>query len=114
MIRPGKLDLLMLQGATFTYQLTWTADDQPVDLTGFEARMQVRPNTRSDTVIIEFTDVDGITLGGEEGTILLSADADTTAGLPSGKYVYDLELDSGGEVTRLVEGSFTIDAEVTR
>ena len=114
MISPGRLDLVMYQGATFTYSLTWTADDEPVDLRGFEARMQVRPSTRSDVVIVEFTDVEGITLGGLEGTVVLSADAETTAGLPSGKYVYDLELDSGGEVTRLIEGSFTIEAEVTR
>jgi hypothetical protein len=31
-----------------------------------------------------------------------------------GKYVYDLELYKDGVVIRLIEGSFTVKAEVTR
>jgi hypothetical protein len=31
-----------------------------------------------------------------------------------GNYVYDLELNSGGQVTRLLQGSFAIQAEVTK
>ena len=114
MIRPGKLDLEMFQGATFTYQLTWSFDGAPVDLTGFMARMQVRPTVRSDVVELEFVDGDGITLGGETGVIQLFADDAATESATPGRYVYDLELDSGSEVTRLVEGSFLISPEVTR
>jgi hypothetical protein len=32
----------------------------------------------------------------------------------AGNYVYDLELDSGAEVTRLIQGGFQIQPEVTR
>jgi hypothetical protein len=32
----------------------------------------------------------------------------------AGFYVYDLELSSGSQVTRLLQGGFTIQAEVTR
>jgi hypothetical protein len=32
----------------------------------------------------------------------------------SNVYVYDLELVSGGVVTRLIQGTFTVNAEVTR
>jgi hypothetical protein len=32
----------------------------------------------------------------------------------AGQYVYDLELNSGSQVTRLVQGIFTVEAEVTR
>ena len=114
MIRPGRLDLEMFQGATFTYQFTWTADGEPVNVSGFMARMQVRPSVRSEIVELEFVSGDGITLGGETGVIQLSADAVTTELATPGQYVYDLELDSGGEVTRLLEGSFVIVPEVTR
>jgi hypothetical protein len=32
----------------------------------------------------------------------------------AGQYVYDLELNSGSAVTRLIQGTFQIQAEVTR
>jgi len=31
-----------------------------------------------------------------------------------GNYVYDLELNSGSQVTRLIQGGFAIQAEVTK
>lgn len=121
---PGKLNLTMYQGASWDYQLTWTTTSgtvtTPVDLTGYTARMQVREAHNSTTPILSLTSGSGITLGGTAGTIYLEASATTTAGVavagtPRDQYVYDLELISGaGYVTRLVEGDFYLDPEVTR
>jgi hypothetical protein len=36
------------------------------------------------------------------------------AAVSAGDYVYDLELINGATVTRLVQGTFTVNAEVTR
>ena len=33
---------------------------------------------------------------------------------PVGKFVYDLELVQGATVDRILQGNFTVDAEVTR
>ena len=44
----------------------------------------------------------------------LLVDAATTEALTPGKYFYDLELYTGATVIRLIEGSFTVKAEVTR
>ena len=56
-----------------------------------------------------------ITLGGVAGTISLLVDASTMAALTANQYVYDLELiSSAGIVTRLVQGTFIVDPEVTR
>ncbi len=121
---PGELNLTMYQGASWDYTLTWTTTagsvTTPVDLTGYTARMQVRETQSSTATILSLTSGSGITLGGTAGTILLEASATTTAGIatsqtPQNQFVYDLELVSGaGYVTRLVEGNFLIDPEVTR
>lgn len=115
---PGKLDLTLYQGATFDYELSWSAAGSAVDLTGYSARMQVRASHSSSGVVIELTSGSGIMLGGTDGTIGLSISATDSAALgftSSRQFIYDLELESdSGVVTRLVEGRFFIDPEVTR
>jgi len=115
MLKPGKLNLTMYQGASWDYELTWTAGGTAVNLTDYSARMQVRPSYDSSNILFSISDEAGITLGGTAGTIYLEASATQTAGVPRGQYVYDLELESqAGQVTRLVEGLFEVSPEVTR
>jgi len=112
---PATLNLNCWQGANFDYSLTWQTNGTAVNLTGYSARMQVRETYDSTTPVLSLTSGSGITLGGTAGSIILEATATTTAGVPSGQYVYDLELvTGGGYVTRLLEGNFTVDPEVTR
>jgi hypothetical protein len=109
--------MVLEQGATFNLVVTWRNPDQtPINLLGYSAKMQVRPSKGSTDVIATFsTDDDTIVLGGNLGTIMFDVAPEATAQLPAGVYVYDLEMrSSGGQVTRLLEGAFTIDAEVTR
>lgn len=112
---PATLNLVCYQGASFDYSLTWRTNGTAVNLTGYSARMQVRESYDSGTAVVSITAGTGITLGGTAGSIILELGPTTTAGVPSGQYVYDLELiTSGGYVTRLLEGNFTVDPEVTR
>ena len=112
---PGYLDLDCWQGANFDYQLTWTVAGSAVNVTGYSARMQVRQYAESTATVLSLVNGTGITIGGTAGTIALSAVATATSAIEAGQYVYDLELVSGaGYVTRLVEGSFVVYAEVTR
>jgi len=114
---PGKLNLVAYQGASWDYTLTWLAGGTPVNLTGYQARMQVRESYDASTPILSLTAGTGITLGGTAGTIYLEASATTTAafdGVPNKQYIYDLELENAGIETRLVEGTFTVNPEVTR
>lgn len=104
------------QGATF--ERVFTVKDGQGDLlnlTGYTARMQVRPEIDSDEVLVELTTQNGrITLGGAAGTITLSLSAATTAGIDKDGH-YDLEIISaGGEVYRVLKGRFVLDPEVTR
>ena len=112
----GNYDITCDQGATFSRVITWkNSNGTPIDLTNYTARMQVRANYPSTTVVLELTTVNGgITLGGALGTITLAATATTTAAIAADQYVYDLELITGSNVTRVVEGSFTVTPEVTR
>lgn len=122
----GKHDITIEQGATFSKTFTWRADngsDPPsgpiVDLTGCSARMQIRSNITSNTVILELTTTNGlITLlsGSVADHIQITIPATTTAGLSGWTTaVYDLEIvTASGFVTRLLKGTVTLDPEVTR
>lgn len=123
----GKYTFLCEQGATFDPVITWRqpspdpdADPpvpgDPVDLTGYTARMQVRKKiTDTDVVITLTTENNRIVLGGASGEIMLLIDDTDTTPLPAGSWKYDLELESaGGITTRLLKGTFKVDPEVTR
>lgn len=113
----GSYDILCEQGATFSLVLTWrNPDGTPIDITGYSAKMQVRASKADATAILTLdTTTGGITLGGDMGTVTLTASATATNSLTSGAYVYDLELTSAtNNVTRLIEGAFTVSGQVTR
>lgn len=111
----GELNLAVEQGTTFSQTLTWKIDGTAVNLTGYTARMQARDDVTSTTTILSLTQGAGLTLGGVAGTIIIALTATQTAALVAGNYVYDLELaSSGGVVTRLVQGTLAVSAEVTR
>ena len=89
------------QGVTFVQNMTWKIDSNAVNLSGYTARMNVRTSRSgrvpANILVLAITSDDAITLGGAAGT-----------------YAYDLELESaGGEVTRLLSGTFTVSPEVT-
>lgn len=114
MISPGTYNITAYQGATFNYVATWSIGGTAVDLTNYSAAMQVRTTYTSGSAIFSLTNGSGITLGGTAGTITAEISAAAMGAATAGQYVYDLELDSGSEVTRLLQGDFTIKAEVTR
>lgn len=112
----GTYNIIADQGATFGRTITWKdANGVVIDLTSYTARMQVRSIVSSDTVVLELTTENGrITLGGVLGTITLTVAASDMDDVEGGSYAYDLELINGSVVTRLLMGSFTVRAEVTR
>jgi hypothetical protein len=112
----GTHNFICEQGATFSREITWL-DSQglPVNLTGYTARMQVRATASAASTIFSLTSPSGgIVLGDATGTITITIAATATAAAPAGCYVYDLELVDGSTVYRLLQGDFTVDAEVTR
>lgn len=113
----GKYDFYIEQGATFNRTVVWKdSNEDPVNLTGYTARMQVRKAVTSPTTILDLTTENSkIALGGALGTITLTLAPTDTETLETFCGVYDLELQSAsGFVTRLLEGQITISREVTR
>jgi hypothetical protein len=114
---PGKLNLTCPQGSTFDRQLTWKINDDPVNLQGYNGRLQVREFHYSNNFIVSldsFSESENIYLGGSAGTINIYINPETTSQLQPGTYVYDLEMYTGDNVYRLIEGKFVVTAEVTR
>ena len=114
MIKPGKYNITAYQGATYDLNLTWTIGGSAVNLTNYSAAMQVRTAANATATIFSLTNGTGITLGGTAGTIDITIDSESMGAASPGQYVYDLELDSGATVTRLIQGTFQVQAEVTR
>jgi hypothetical protein len=114
MINPGTYNITCPQGATWDRTFTVNVGSTRLNLTGYTAAMQVRESADAGTAIISLTNGSGITLGGTAGTIDVVISSAQTAGAASGSYSYDLELNSGGTITRLLEGSFNVTGNVTR
>ncbi len=105
------------QGATWSVTVTYeNSDGTPINLTGYTGAMQLRQNYNSDTADLTLTTSNGgIAITGLTGTVVVNMTDDQTRLLSEGYYVYDLELtSSGGQVIRLIQGQFTVAAEVTR
>ena len=102
------------QGTTYSKSITvYETDGTTIqNLTGYTAASQLRKNytsTASTTILST------IQRAARNGVIVLSLSSTQTAGLKSGRYVYDLQITAGdGTVSRVVEGVITIRPEVTK
>lgn len=103
------------QGATFSTPLTWKdANNNPIDVTGYSAKLIARLNTVDDPVLLEMSDVNSrIVVGTTDGRFTLQMTAAETAALDFDKAKYQMEITSGsGEVTRLLSGVVTLSDEL--
>jgi hypothetical protein len=89
--------------------------NQPVDLTGYTARMQIRSKLEDLTVLTELTTENNrILIDNTLKTITLTIPANVTAALNFQSAVYSLELVNGSEVTPFIGGTVSLVKEVTR
>lgn len=104
------------QGSDWYLNLEYKDQDGvAIDLTGYTAALQLRTTAAATTTVLSLTTGSGITITGATGTIQVHATAAQTMAIPAGIYFYDLEItSSGGIVTRLIQGTQTVSAEVTR
>lgn len=114
MINPGTYNITAYQGATYKLEMLWSIGGTAVNLTNYTAEMQVRESVASSSAVLSLSTDSEIALGGTAGTIDITVDAEDMEAAPAGTFIYDLELNSGGEVTRLIQGNFVIQPEVTR
>lgn len=123
----ARYSFIIEQGATTNIQVTWNDESgSAVDLSGYQARMQMRPSATSETIYLSLSsslqsDGTGVNMSGSDGetavqsgSIGIYISAATSSLLSFDTAYYDLEMVSGNEVTRLMEGQVKLSKNVTR
>jgi hypothetical protein len=106
-----KANLVIDQGATFLVELDLKDENGDIlVLSGYTANSQIRKWYTSSNATASFT----TSINAESGAVSLSLSANQTSSLTSGRYVYDVEIQNGSSVTRIVEGIVTVTPQVTR
>jgi hypothetical protein len=122
----GRYNLLIEQGATFEIELQYKdSNGVAVDLSGYSGRLQIRPSIGSPITYLCLSsslnaDGTGLNFSGSNGTtpptsgsIGVYISAATSSMLTFNTGVYDLEIQSGTFVTRLLQGNVQLSKEVT-
>jgi hypothetical protein len=114
-------DFALDQGTTFDkdtlYFVYQDSASQPISLSGWTARMQLRSDARSPVKALELTtDNNGIKLQSvSTGSVEVVITPDQSSALSAVSYAYDIELISPtSKVVRLVQGTITLSREITR
>jgi hypothetical protein len=129
----GRYSFIVEQGATFERRVVYKdGNGQPVDLTNYEARMQLRPTVDSSTVYATLSssrDADGtglvmtpvsasVVLPRTSGSIGIFISAASSSNFTFTEAYYDLEIYSGSGaseyVVRVLEGKVKVSKNVTR
>lgn len=93
------------------------APGDPIDLSGYTARMQIREFMSAPEPVVSLTSGPGggITITPDQGRIDVDIADETTAAYTWRYGVYDLEIESpGGDTLRLLRGEAIVQGEVTR
>lgn len=126
----GKYSFTIEQGATVDFEIAYKdSNGDPIDLTGYQARMQLRPGPGSPDLYLTLSsslgeDGTGLNISGSgglnpptSGTIGIYISAATSSLLGFDLASYDLEISSGSGnnsvVTRLLEGKIKLSKEIT-
>lgn len=108
--------LVIRQGKTFKTVFRWKANGQPVNVTGYIARLQIRHLVNSTDVLVSLTSVNGtITINGPAGEFSPVLTDVATAAMTWRRGVFELEVQSPiGEVISLISGPAHFIPEVAR
>lgn len=110
----AKFNLVCEQATTFNFQFVIKNDSTPWNLTGYTGTMTVRPFTGSTTETLVASTANGrMSFEVLNGRINIAVNNTITGAIAPSRYVYDLVLNSGSEVTRILEGKFIVTAAVT-
>jgi hypothetical protein len=108
------VELYMDQGTTFNSVLNLTNDltNANINVNGYSVTSQMRRSyySANSTANIVCTITNP-----NNGEITMSLDANTTANIKSGRYLFDVQLvDNVGVTSRVLEGIITVTPRITR
>lgn len=116
-MKPFVYNFTIPQGASFTLPVVWKdkTTNEPVNLTGYDVKLQVRKEFSSSAVItlIDGTEADGVVIVSDEGRLTFYFSDELTAPL-SGTYRYDVLLSIGENRERLMQGTINFSPRVTQ
>jgi hypothetical protein len=106
-------DLVIDQGSDFALDLAVTENGSIKNLTGYSARAQMRSSKTASSVSATFT---CSIVSASGGTLKVELSNATSTAMSAGRFYYDLEIftASNAIVKRLLEGTVTLNQEVTR
>lgn len=108
------VELIIDQGATFNNIINLSDDitNSNVNISGYVVRSQMRRSYYSANATANITCT--IT-NAAQGEITMNLNANTTANIKAGRYLFDLEtVDTIGTVSRVLEGIITVTPGITR
>ena len=112
-MRSARYDLVIDQGSDFAIELTVKENETARNLSGYNARAQLRPTKSSSTLSGTFT----CTIPtGTDGKVNMTLSNAVSNGIAAGNYQYDLEIYTSSDlvVTKLLYGEVVINQGVTR
>ena len=111
----AKYNLVCDQATTFNFQFQILNNQTPWNLNGYTGTMTVRPFVGANTTTVVASTANGrMVLDQSNGRITVTLSAAITGAISAGRYAYDLVLDSGSTVTRILEGKFIVTGAVTQ
>ena len=108
------VELFVDQGATFNNIINLTDDitNANINISGYIVRSQMR---RSYYSVNASAVINCTITNAAQGEITMNLNANTTANIKAGRYLFDLEtVDILGNVSRVLEGIITVTPSVTR
>ena len=110
----AKYNLVIDQNTTFNFQFVIQNDGVPWNLTGYTGTMTVRPFVGASTTTIVASTANGLmVLDAALGRVTITISSALTGAISAARYSYDLVLDSGTVITRILEGKFIVTGAVT-
>ena len=98
-----KANLIVVQGITFRCTFDYKVDGTPVDMTGWQAYMDLYQGEEHKH------DLDNCVMAGADGKIQIHMTPHDTKSIEPGKYQYDIVLeDTQGDNVRLSAGVVTV------
>jgi hypothetical protein len=117
-VQGAPLDITIEQGRFFSLPLTYEPQEEPADLTGYQAHMQIRPTHGSDELIADLSSEDDphifFSEDRSDGQVTVEIPDTETQEMDFNRAVYDLKLTPpAGKPFTLVKGVVVLEREVT-
>ena len=110
----AKFNLVCDQATTFNFQFVIQEDGVHWNLNGYTGTMTVRPFVGASTTTIVASTANGrMVLDAALGRVTITISSALTGAISAARYSYDLVLDSGTVITRILEGKFIVTGAVT-